>query len=130
MSDLKGNTVSAPPAVLYPVILPVESQIGSKPPNLLFNAGMNVGEDGWKFGKENSMINEKIKVIICGDADSEHRTYVENDGKYLEFYTDGWDGTSSKDIISLLKFLGHEIFEVYDSSHRLIPEEKIINKNA
>lgn len=76
------------------------------------------------------MINEKIKVIICGDPDSEHRTYVENDGKYLEFYTDGWDGVSSKDISSLLKFLGHEIFEVHDSAHRLIPEEKIINKNA
>lgn len=77
------------------------------------------------------MINEKIKVIICGDAYSEHQTYVENDGKYLEFYTDGWDGISSKDIISLLKFLGHEIYEVYDSSHRLIPDEKkIINKDS
>ena len=35
---LKGKTVSAPPTfVLYPVILPAASRIGSKPPNLLVN---------------------------------------------------------------------------------------------
>lgn len=43
---LKGKTVSAPPAVLYPVILPVESQTGSKPANLLFNAERRCGERG------------------------------------------------------------------------------------
>lgn len=37
MPDLKGNTVSAPAVVLYPVIFPVESMIGVNPPKLLFN---------------------------------------------------------------------------------------------
>ena len=34
---LKGNTVSAPAFVLYPVILPVESTIGVKPFKLSFS---------------------------------------------------------------------------------------------
>ncbi len=55
----------------------------------------------------------KIKVIISGNVENEHSTYIEHDGKYFYFHTNGWDGVSSQEIVSLLKFLGYEVFEIH-----------------
>ncbi len=71
----------------------------------------------------------KIKVLIYGDADGEHSTYVEHSGKYLHFYTDGYERVSSKEIVKLLRFLGHDVFEVHVGFDKIeeIPKEMIID---
>lgn len=58
-------------------------------------------------------MNNKINIIVVGDKNKEHFTYVEKDGVYYSFYFDGYDGTSSDMIISFLKFLGHDVFILY-----------------
>lgn len=66
------------------------------------------------INKYASMIEnkKKINVTIVGKEDDDHFTYVEYDGLYWEFYTDGYDGQKSKDVIDFLKFLGFEVFVV------------------
>lgn len=69
--------------------------------------------------------NEKtINVTIIGNDDREHHTYVEYNGRYWSFYTDGYDGEKSKDIIGFLKYLGFKVFTVNKSngSKRIKPE--------
>lgn len=58
-----------------------------------------------------------IKVYIKGNAEEEHYTYVSNEqGQCYEFYTDGYEGTSSEEIISFLEFIGHEVFVVHNDN--------------
>lgn len=74
----------------------------------------------------------KITVLIYGDADGEHNTYVKHNEQYLHFYTDGYERVSSKEIVKLLRFLGHDVFEVYGGFNRIkeIPKEKITDSLA
>ena len=53
-----------------------------------------------------------ITVEIYGDEKDEHSTYVKNKEAYMRFYTDGYDGTTAREIINLLKFIGHDVFVV------------------
>lgn len=69
---------------------------------------------------------KKISVIIVGNQEEEHSTYVEYNNKYFKFYTDGYDGIKCTEIISFLKFLGFEIFEVYRNDFN-ISREHIVN---
>ena len=61
-------------------------------------------------------MNNQITVTIIGNPESSHNTVVEYNGQYYEFWTDGYDGTESKDVIAYLKFLGFEVFEVYKTN--------------
>lgn len=55
-----------------------------------------------------------ITVIVVGDPKDEHYTIIEHNNSYYSFYTDGYDyGTTCNNIISFLKFLGYDVFEVY-----------------
>lgn len=58
-------------------------------------------------------MNKNITVTIIGDPQDEHQTLVEYNNQYYMFYTDCYDGTKSHEVISYLKFLGFEVFEVY-----------------
>lgn len=69
---------------------------------------------------------KKITVIIVGNSDEEHSTYIKYNNKYFKFWTDGYDGIKCTELISFLKFLGYEIFEVYKNSFD-VPKEDIIN---
>lgn len=73
------------------------------------------------------LLNKKISVIIVGDQRDEHRTYVENNDMYFEFYTDGYDGINSTEIIQFLKFLGYEVFEIHKSTFN-VSKKNIINR--
>jgi len=53
-------------------------------------------------------------MIVCGDAKSEHTTFVGHDGKYFKFYTDGYDGVSADNVRGFLEFLGYEVFVVHN----------------
>lgn len=53
-----------------------------------------------------------ITVEIYGDEKDEHFTYIKNKEEYMGFYTDGYDGTTAKEIVNLLKFIGHDVFIV------------------
>lgn len=68
------------------------------------------------------MNDKKISVIIVGNPDDEHHTYVKLEDKYFEFYTEGYDEANAKNIIRFLKFLGYEVFEVYDNNFYIKPE--------
>lgn len=57
--------------------------------------------------------NNKIKVIVVGNQNKEHNTYVERSGKYYKFYDDGYEGIPCDYIIEFLQFLGYEVFVVY-----------------
>lgn len=59
-------------------------------------------------------MEKKVTVIICGDTENEHTTYVEHEGQHFKFYTDGYDGVSECDIREFLEFLGYEVFEVHN----------------
>lgn len=61
---------------------------------------------------------KKIKVIICGDDNEEHTTFVEYDGQYFEFYFNGYEGMPAKEVCEFLKFLGYEIFELHNSNFK------------
>lgn len=74
------------------------------------------------------IIKEKVSVIVIGNRNEEHTTYVKSDNKYFEFCTDGYDGIKSTEIISFLKFLGYEVFEIYKNSLK-ISKEDIVNRN-
>lgn len=71
-------------------------------------------------------MNERVKVIIRGDIEGEHTTYVEHNGKYFKFYANEWEGTTSKEVIQFLEFLGHEVFEIHNKAVDF-PEEQIVN---
>ena len=67
---------------------------------------------------------KQITVFVCScekhkqhDMNFEHSTYVDYNGKCMTFYTDGYNGTSSNEIIGFLKFLGFEIFIVYSDRY-------------
>lgn len=77
---------------------------------------------------EVTIIKEKISVIIVGDQENEHTTYVKHDNKYYKFYTDGYDGIKSTEVILFLKFLEYEVFEVYRSNYE-ISKADIVNWN-
>ena len=64
---------------------------------------------------------DKITVYIFGDKKEEHSTFIESNGNFMGFYTDGYDGTSVDEIVSLIKFLGIEVFLVANNTH-IIPE--------
>ena len=53
-----------------------------------------------------------ITVEIYGDEKDEHSTYIKNKEEYMSFYTDGYNGTTAKEIVNLLKFIGHDVFVV------------------
>lgn len=55
---------------------------------------------------------DAITVEIYGDKNDEHFTYVKGKDEYIKFYTDGYDGTTAKEIVNLLKFIGHDVFVV------------------
>lgn len=57
----------------------------------------------------------EVKVIVKGDKNKEHFTYVENNGVYFQFYDNGYEGIPCEQVIALLKFLGHEVFVVYQN---------------
>lgn len=68
-----------------------------------------------------------ITVFVKGNENDEHFTYVGNDkDQCYEFYSDGYDGTRAKDVISFLKFLGYEPFVIY--TNKFVPAV-IVNKN-
>ena len=56
---------------------------------------------------------DKIMVIIYGDENDNHYTYIKNKDNYYKFWADKYDGIRSKDILSFLEFLGKEVFLVY-----------------
>lgn len=56
---------------------------------------------------------DKITVEIYDHGDDGHSTYVKNNDEYMDFYTDGYGGgTTAKEIINLLKFIGHDVFVI------------------
>lgn len=73
------------------------------------------------------LLNKKISVIIVGNQENEYTTYVENNDVYFEFYTDGYDGIKSTEIIQFLNFLGYEVFEIHKSNFNA-SKENIINR--
>lgn len=73
-------------------------------------------------------MNEKVKVIVRGDSEGEHTTYIERNGRYFKFYANEWEGTTSEDIILLLTFLGHEVFEIHNKAIK-VPEDQIVNRS-
>lgn len=54
----------------------------------------------------------KVTIKVHGDENKEHVTVVCNDGKEKLFYFDGHNGTSYKDISSILDIVGVEYFVV------------------
>lgn len=58
-------------------------------------------------------MNKNITLFIIGNPQDEHFTIVEHNNQYYSFYTDGYDGTKYGEVLSYLKFLGFEVFEVY-----------------
>lgn len=72
--------------------------------------------------KEVKNFLEAITVEIYGDENDEHSTYIKRNDKYMRFYTDGYEGTSAKQIVNLLKFIGHEVFVVNHNSNDILTE--------
>ena len=58
------------------------------------------------------MTNISVTIEIYGDKNDEHFTYIKCNDEYMRFYTDGYDGTTAREIINLLKFIGHDVFVV------------------
>ena len=57
-----------------------------------------------------------VKVIVVGDKDGEHFTYVgsiDGNGSYYRLYNDGYEGTSYNVVKSFLNFLGITIAPVF-----------------
>lgn len=74
----------------------------------------------------------QITVFICSrdkhkhnGVNYEHSTYVDFNGKCMCFYTDGYTGTTSEEVIGFLKFLGFEVFIVY--SDRYTGKSEFVN---
>lgn len=63
---------------------------------------------------------KKITIIIRGNTQSEHTTYIEHEGKHFKFYTDGYDGISAGDVRDFLEFLGYEVFELHNDQSQAI----------
>lgn len=58
----------------------------------------------------------KLMITTNGNIErgKEHRTIIKNaKGEEKEFYTDGYDGISFKDITEILDFIGIEYFSVH-----------------
>lgn len=58
-------------------------------------------------------MDNKIEVIVVGNTEKEHQTYVERDGIYYKFWDDGWEGIPYWQVISFLKFLKYEVLITY-----------------
>lgn len=71
-------------------------------------------------------MKEKINVIICGDMDGQHTTYVEHNRRYCQFYADEYEGIAAKEVIGFLKFLGYEVFEIHNNAFS-VSEECIVS---
>lgn len=57
-----------------------------------------------------------VTVFIKGDENEEHFTYVGNNKEQCYgFYSDGYDGIKSKEVINFLKFLGYEPFVIHNN---------------
>jgi len=75
------------------------------------------------------VMEERVDVIVIGNREGEHFTYVGKNNNYFRFYTDGYEGDTHKEVIAFLKFLGFEVLEIYRNNHKVMEEYVAINEN-